>query len=139
MGKNSETTPDPYTLAVGERFHAERKRLGYTQRELATLIGIGFVTMSLVDSGKRIPNVRCLNRFSDLGADILYIITGTSGAGDVRYQAELEEKVEGLLVLQSELEAACSDMADMLKTARKHNSQRRNAIKKLKSDTLIGT
>ncbi|MBU3059424.1 helix-turn-helix domain-containing protein [Pseudomonas indica] len=64
-------------LKLNERLTEERERLGYTQVQLAKLVGVSKTTQNYYDTGKRSPTADYLEAIAALGADVLYIVTGT--------------------------------------------------------------
>ncbi len=64
-------------MKLNERLTEERERLGYTQVQLAKLTGVSKTTQNYYDTGKRSPTADYLEAIAALGADVLYIVTGT--------------------------------------------------------------
>lgn len=62
--------------AMGARLKAERERLGYTELQIAQLIGIPLERYQEEEEGKVDPGIFCMPRLSDCGFDVLFIITG---------------------------------------------------------------
>ncbi|MDW5416811.1 helix-turn-helix transcriptional regulator [Iodobacter sp. CM08] len=63
-------------LGVSERLKEERKRLGLSQEMAANALGISVDSLYGYEKNKTNPPVSVLLPFSDLGADVLYIVTG---------------------------------------------------------------
>ncbi|MDO8713704.1 MAG: helix-turn-helix domain-containing protein [Polynucleobacter sp.] len=61
---------------LGLRLRAERKRLGYTQVELAKLAGLSIVTYQQYERGEYEPKLNVLNKLGKLGCDIHLILFG---------------------------------------------------------------
>ena len=61
--------------AMGARLKAERERLGYTELQIAQLIGIPLERYQEEEEGKVDPGIFCMPRLSDCGFDVLFIIT----------------------------------------------------------------
>lgn len=59
-----------------KRLKEERKRLGLKQDEICTVTGVSRNTQSRYELGDRFPDIKYLAAISDLGVDILYVITG---------------------------------------------------------------
>ena len=59
-----------------QRLREERVRLGATQAAAAVGCGIERETWSRYEAGKRSPGLEVLVRFSALGADVRYVISG---------------------------------------------------------------
>lgn len=64
------------TSSVGARLREERKRLGWTQTELAKRGGISRPTQALYESGLRIPTLEYLAAAADNGLDAIYVMFG---------------------------------------------------------------
>lgn len=62
---------------VGERLREERKKLGLTQQEFATLGGIAINAQAHYEAGERQPKAGYLIGIAASGVDILYILLGT--------------------------------------------------------------
>lgn len=62
--------------AIGARLKAERERLGYTELQIAQLIGIPLERYQEEEAGKVDPGIFCMPRLSACGFDVLFIITG---------------------------------------------------------------
>lgn len=62
---------------VGDRLREERERLGLTQDAL----GVTSKTQRLYENGERSPDAAYLKNFSQLGADVLYILNGQRAGG----------------------------------------------------------
>jgi len=61
--------------AMGERLRAERERLGFTEKQIAQLIGIPQATYQKVESGEHDPGMFALSRLASCGFDANFIIT----------------------------------------------------------------
>ena len=61
---------------IGARLKSERERLGFTERQIAQLLGIPIEQYQQEESGKHDPGIFCMPRLNACGFDILYIITG---------------------------------------------------------------
>lgn len=62
----------------GKRIRLERERLGYTQADIGGFLGATGRTIAKYESGETEPKLRHLLELHLLGADIDYIITGSS-------------------------------------------------------------
>jgi transcriptional regulator with XRE-family HTH domain len=60
----------------GLRLKEERKRLGLTQPEMAKIGGIGKGSQIGYEGGVRPPDLEYLKRISEVGADIMFIMSG---------------------------------------------------------------
>lgn len=62
---------------ITQRLREERKRLGFTQEELATIGGVKVNAQSVYERGLRIPNATYLANIAKVGVDVLYVVTGS--------------------------------------------------------------
>ena len=63
----------------GGRLKQERKRLAYTQAELAKLSGVSVLTYQQYEREEFAPRLPYLNPLAKLGVDIRYVMFGESG------------------------------------------------------------
>jgi len=63
-------------MTFGDRLKEERKRLGLTQTEFASLGGIVKFTQLTYESGKSTPNLEYLQKLHQSGVDAYYVLTG---------------------------------------------------------------
>ena len=61
---------------LGQRIRRERERLGLTQRQLAEIFGVDKSSVYLYERGDRPPTASHLQAFLDLGADVLFVLSG---------------------------------------------------------------
>ena len=59
----------------GERPRSERERLGYTELQIAQLLGVPLQTYQKYEEGQEDPGIFRMPRLNDCGFDILFIIT----------------------------------------------------------------
>lgn len=59
----------------GERLRTERERLGYTELQIAQLLGVSLETYQKYELGQEDPGIFRMPRLNDCGFDILFIIT----------------------------------------------------------------
>ena len=59
----------------GERLRTERERLGYTELQIAQLLGVPLETNQKYELGQEDPGIFRMPRLNDCGFDILFIIT----------------------------------------------------------------
>ena len=59
----------------GERLRTERERLGYTELQIAQLLGVPIEQYQLYEEGKEDPGIFRMPRLNDCGFDVLFIIT----------------------------------------------------------------
>lgn len=62
---------------INERLKSERKRLLMTQVEMAEKCHVTPTTYSNYELGKRKPDAKFLQNFSDMGGDICFLFTGS--------------------------------------------------------------
>lgn len=85
-----------YLFAIGQRFKAERERLGFTQAQLGEKIDATSRTIGKYEIGETEARISQLLNFMKLGADINYILLGSraglvTGEPKASYQnAELD-------------------------------------------------
>jgi transcriptional regulator with XRE-family HTH domain len=60
---------------IGARLRDERERLGYTEEQIAQLLGIPIGEYLKMEEGESDPGIFRMPRLSSVGFDILYIIT----------------------------------------------------------------
>ncbi|WP_300434748.1 helix-turn-helix transcriptional regulator [Zoogloea sp.] len=84
---------------IGKRLRAERTRLGFNIRDFAEKGGVGSGTQSRYENDQGVPDSDYLNRVSELGAEIFWIMRGSEEdevARDKRvaaYSPEIREMV----------------------------------------------
>lgn len=59
----------------GERLRTERERLGYSELQIAQLLGVPLETYQKYEQGQEDPGIFRMPRLNDCGFDILFIIT----------------------------------------------------------------
>lgn len=59
----------------GERLRTERERLGYTELQIAQLLGVPLEIYQKYELGQEDPGIFRMPRLNDCGFDILFIIT----------------------------------------------------------------
>lgn len=78
---------------IGDRLREERERLKLSQEEFGAVGGVARNAQSNYEKGKRVPDAAYLAAIAEVGADVLYIVTGTrsdtSGAVVSSDEAEL--------------------------------------------------
>lgn len=61
---------------VGIRLKAERILLNISQQEMAARGAVSKRTQASFESGRTSPNAEYLGRISELGVDVLFVVTG---------------------------------------------------------------
>ncbi len=59
----------------GERLRTERERLGYSEIQIAQLLGVPLERYQLFEEGKEDPGIFNMPRLRDCGFDIMFVIT----------------------------------------------------------------
>lgn len=59
----------------GERLRTERERLGYTELQIAQLLGVPLEMYQKYEEGQEDPGIFRMPRLNDCGFDVLFIIT----------------------------------------------------------------
>jgi len=62
---------------IASRLIIERKKTGLSQKEFSSKANVTAKTQMLYESGRRVPDAVYLNLISQLGVDILFVVTGT--------------------------------------------------------------
>ena len=66
---------------MGSRLRQERKRLGYSQREMGLLGGVATNAQGKYESGERVPKADYLAALAHVGVDVLYVLTNKHSSG----------------------------------------------------------
>ncbi|MDB5984229.1 MAG: DNA-binding protein [Pseudomonas sp.] len=66
---------------MGARLKQERKRLGYSQREMGLVGGVAANAQGKYESGERVPKADYLAALASAGVDVLYVLTNTRITG----------------------------------------------------------
>src|SRR5471030_1162642 len=66
---------------MGARLRQERKRLGYSQREMGLVGGVAANAQGKYESGERVPKADYLAALASVGVDVLYVLTNTRSTG----------------------------------------------------------
>lgn len=75
MGDLGDSQPADMQTSFGQRLRSERERLGFNQLDFAELGGIKRSSQILYESGRRVPDVRYLERIKGAGVDLIYLVT----------------------------------------------------------------
>ena len=68
-------------IEMGARLRQERKRLGFSQREMGFLGGVAANAQGKYESGERVPKADYLAALASEGLDVLYVLTSRRSAG----------------------------------------------------------
>jgi len=63
-------------VSVGERLREERKRLGFTQAQLADYGEVSRPTQYLYENAERYPSLDYLRKIHERGIDVIYVFCG---------------------------------------------------------------
>ena len=66
---------------MGARLRQERRRLGFSQREMGLLGGVAANAQGKYESGERVPKADYLSALASEGVDVLYVLTGNRSGG----------------------------------------------------------
>ncbi|MCY1399272.1 anaerobic benzoate catabolism transcriptional regulator [compost metagenome] len=79
--------------ATGARLQEERKRLGLNQDEFAQHVGVAKRTLAGYEGGSGDVGATVLGVASDLGVDVLYVVTGVRTPAPADSLSPLEARV----------------------------------------------
>lgn len=83
-------------MGVADRFKSERERLALTQPRVAELTGVGKTTVINWEKALSSPTAVQLSALSEVGLDVLYVVTGQR-AGGVKPAPTLTAEEETML------------------------------------------
>ena len=69
------TTLAKHRQSIGARLAEERRRLGYSERQIAQLLGVPLDVYVGIEAGEADPGIYRMPRLVACGFDILYILT----------------------------------------------------------------
>lgn len=100
-------------MTIEKRLKEERQRLGYNQKDFGHIYGVSKATQIEYEKGASFPNAKQLENIAEVGADVLYIITGrkdnfSSDQLDLIKlfdQANLENKLLAVQALKGQLQS----------------------------------
>ena len=75
-----------FLQSINERLKNERNKLMLTQVEMAEKCGVTPTTYSNYELGKRKPDAKFLQKFSEINGDVQYLFTGKRTAGFLNEQ-----------------------------------------------------
>jgi len=100
-------------MNFGARLAEERRRLGLKQGEFAHRAGTDSAKQSLYETGKRELRADYLARLTDIGVDVVYVLTGRRSEGGA-----MEEGVSRLasayLIMPADMQAALLNLAETM-------------------------
>lgn len=73
----ASTEKETFSKRIAERIRAERERLGLTQAAFAEIGGVGRATQLFYENVDRYPDTLYLEKLSQAGVDIAYLVSGT--------------------------------------------------------------
>lgn len=90
-----------------QRIKSERKRLGYTQQQIADICEISRIQWGRLERGDSVLGGRVLKAFVTAGANIHYMLTGedsqTIAIGTIKTPVELNENEQQIINLYRNL------------------------------------
>lgn len=98
----------------GDRLLEERKRLGFTQQEMAELIGVQQTMPGRYERGQASPGGDVLVAFAAIGGDVQYVLTGIRSS--LALTSDEEELLTGYRALDIRGKAGMLGMVDGLAT-----------------------
>lgn len=66
-------------MSIGARIKEERERLAYNQTDFAAMVGATKQSQINWEKGLSSPNADALHIWSQVGLDVLYVVTGING------------------------------------------------------------
>lgn len=118
---------------IGLRLKEERARLGYSQSDFAEKGGVGRTSQVKYEAGERVPDGNYLKKVSELGVDILYVVTG-KGVGEQNDPGWPEDRhkqaIHVTVIVMTALEelALISEGAGRLEIEKSFNSEQQSAL-----------
>nr|WP_268894471.1 helix-turn-helix domain-containing protein [Pseudomonas asturiensis] len=104
--------------SVGDRLREERVRLSLNQEDLAQAGGVNRNTQGSYERGVRAPDTGYLTGVSELGIDIVYILTGRKSAGDTLSETEARIIDQYRMIPDFDQQAVCRFLQAMADDAR---------------------
>lgn len=89
-------------MTLGDRLKSERKRLGQTQEQTASVGDVTVQTQRKYENNSRSPSADYLERMSAQGFDVQYLITGARSVNAEVIYAEPTDALVHILHLQDE-------------------------------------
>jgi transcriptional regulator with XRE-family HTH domain len=71
-------------VAIAERLTAERKRIGFSKRELARQVGVTCESVRRWENAQSAPSFPALAAFHRLGMDVCLVVTGEPRSAGAR-------------------------------------------------------
>lgn len=81
------------TTSMGERLRDERRKIGLNQTQLGEIAGVGKTTQLKYEKGSSFPDASYLAAVSEVGVDILYVVTGRRTTAPVEALSVREQTV----------------------------------------------
>lgn len=109
-------------MSIGKRIRSERERLGISQEELRIACGISYRTQMAYELGESEPKVSYIVKFSELGADMNYIVTGNRAETIVErvFEGAKPEFLDGFNLL---MPAQRNEIEEQIKAMRAGNME----------------
>ncbi|MDT4862600.1 hypothetical protein FQZ97_972640 [compost metagenome] len=107
---------------IGKRLQEQRAFLGYTQEAFAKVMGIVKRTQASYEAGDAEPKAGYLYRASELGVDVLYVMSGVPTPKPMHGLSPAEEKVlENYRALPDDDQAAVRRLTSALAESIQNN------------------
>ncbi len=115
-------------MTTGERIRSERERLGITQEKLSDICGITRRTQAAYELNESEPKVSYIVKFSELGADMNYIITGNKAETVLArvYEGVCSEHIDAMNMLTPEQQ---NEINSRIEALRNENMNTYNFVK----------
>nr|WP_309594683.1 hypothetical protein [Moraxella osloensis] len=92
---------------IPQRIKSERKRLGYTQQQIADICEISRIQWGRLERGDSVLGGRVLKAFVTAGANLNYLLTGedsqTELMGQIMFEMALSKEEHKIVLLYREL------------------------------------
>ena len=114
----------PIRAEVGARLRTERRRLGLNQADFGRIADVSRRTQAGYEAGEVAPDAEYLFAVALAGVDILYVVTGVSGAAAVSGVADSADAGEGPHLVSG-------DEARLIDSFRQMSATDRTALQRL--------
>ena len=107
-------------VEMGKRLRKERKRIGLTQAQLATIAEVSRPTQYLYEKGERHPSLAYLYKIRDAGIDEVYVFSGIEsepGTPKVTVDRAVFSHMLKALDVQAEMLTQLQQTTETLRTA----------------------
>lgn len=122
--------------AIGERLAQERRRLNYTELQIAQLLGVQLEVYLQYESGEDDPGIFSMQRLYSIGFDVMFIITGDRYR-PVQEESELLNRFRELSLRGKTSVFMTLDALERLAPNLKENIKKKNATLYGKSQSSL--